>query len=94
MIVHACFNCKRRFELDPVFVGFELSKLKKKNPSFYQAICPACRAINKVSIKQMQSELDSAAEQVEVMVTEYEQNKAAAKAEKKAQAKESRAASE
>ncbi len=84
MIVHACFNCKRRFELDPVFVGFELSKLKKKNPSFYQAICPACRAVNKVSVKQMQHELESVAEQVAAMVAEYEQNKAAAKAEKKA----------
>lgn len=83
MIVHACFNCKRRFELDAVFVGFELSKLKKKNPTFYQAICPACRAINKVSIKQMQTELNSVTEQVEAMVAEYEQNKAAAKAGKK-----------
>jgi hypothetical protein len=73
--------------LDAVFVGFELSKLKKKNPTFYQAICPACRAINKVSIKQMQTELDSVTEQVEAMVAEYEQNKAAAKAEKKTQNK-------
>lgn len=89
MIIHACFNCKRRFELDPVFVGFELSKLKKKNPSYYQAICPACRAINKVSIKQMQPELDGVTEQIGTMVTEYEQNKAAAKAAKKDKNKES-----
>jgi hypothetical protein len=82
VIVHACFSCKRRFELDPIFVGFELSKLKKKNPSFYQAICPACRAMNKVSVKQMQAELDAVQEQIQVLVTEYEQNKAAAKAEK------------
>ena len=34
LINHTCFKCKRRFELDPVFVGFELSKLKKKKPNY------------------------------------------------------------
>ena len=86
MIHHSCFKCKRRFELDPAFVGFELSKLKKKNPNHYQAVCPACRAVNKVSVKQMQSELDEAADEIKKMVTEYEENKAKAKAEKKAKA--------
>ncbi|MCB9077762.1 MAG: hypothetical protein H6631_09240 [Anaerolineaceae bacterium] len=83
MIV-TCFKCKRHFELDPVFVGFELHKLKKKNPSHYQAVCPACRAVTKVSVKEMQSELDEAAAEIDKMVAEYEDEKAKAKAEKKA----------
>ncbi len=28
MIHHTCFKCGRRFELDPVLVGLDLSKLK------------------------------------------------------------------
>lgn len=82
MIHNTCFKCKRRFELDPVLVGFELSKLKKKNPAHYQAICPACRAVNKVSVKEMQAELDAVADQVEAMRAEFEANQAKAKAEK------------
>lgn len=92
MINHTCFKCKRRFELDPVFVGFELNKLNKKKPSYYQAVCPACRAINKVSVSQMQAELDSVAAEVQAMIADYEQKKAEAKAEtqaeKEAKAKE------
>lgn len=87
MIHHTCFKCKRRFELDPVFVGFELGKLKKKKPTHYQAICPACRATNKVSVKEMQTELDSAAEDIQKMLADYEESKAKAKAEKQAKAK-------
>lgn len=86
MIHHSCFKCKRRFELDPAFVGFELSKLKKKNPNHYQAVCPACRAVNKVSVKQMQAELDEVAEETQKMIAEHEEAKAKAKAEKKAKA--------
>ena len=82
MIHNTCFKCKRRFELDPVLVGFELSKLKKKNPAHYQAICPACRAVNKVSVKEMQAEQDAVADQVEAMRAEFEANQAKAKAEK------------
>ncbi len=85
MINHTCFKCKRRFELDPVFVGFELSKLKKENPTYYQAICPACRAMNKVSVSQMQADLDSAAEEIQAMVADYERRKAEAKAAKAAE---------
>lgn len=85
MINHTCFKCKRRFELDPVFVGFELSKLNKKKPSYYQAVCPACRAINKVSVSQMQAELDSVADEIQAMVADYEQKKAEAKAEARAE---------
>jgi len=87
LIHHTCFKCKRRFELDPAFVGFELHKLKKKNPSHYQAICPACRIVNKVSIKEMQAELETAADEIQQMITEYEENKAKARAEKQAKAK-------
>ena len=88
MIHHACFKCKRRFELDPVYVGFELSKLKKKNPSHYQAVCPACRAVNKVSVKEMQAELDQVTDEIQQMLADYEANKAEAKAAKQARAKE------
>lgn len=91
MIHHTCFKCKRRFELDPVFVGFELGKLKKKNPTHYQAICPACRAVNKVSVEQMQAELDSVAEEVQQMIAEYEQKKAEDRAARQAGAAEKKA---
>lgn len=84
MINHTCFKCNRRFELDPVFVGFELSKLNKKKPSYYQAICPACRAVNKVSLTQMQAELDSVSDEIQAMVADYEQKKAEAKAAREA----------
>ena len=87
MIHHACFKCKRRFELDPVYVGFELSKLKKKNPTHYQAICPACRAVNKVSVQAMQPELDQVAAEIQQMVADYEKQKTEAKAVKKAETK-------
>ena len=92
MIHHTCFKCKRRFELDPVFVGFELSKLNKKNPSHYQAVCPACRAVNKVSVAEMQDELDQVSEEIQQMVAEYEEQKAQAKAEQQAKAREKLAA--
>ena len=88
MINQTCFKCKRRFELEPVFVGFELSKLKKKKPNYYQAVCPACRAINKVSISQMQADLDSVADEIKVMVADYEENEAKARAERQARATE------
>ena len=92
MIHHTCFKCKRRFELDPVFVGFELSKLKKKNPAHYQAVCPACRSVNKVSVAEMQDELDQVTDEVQQVVAEYEEQKAQAKAEQQAKAKEKLAA--
>ena len=88
MITHTCFKCKRHFELDPVLVGFELGKLKKQQPTYYQAVCPACRAVNKVSISQMQADLDSVAEETKAMLAEYEQKKAEARAEKQAKNKE------
>ena len=91
MIHHTCFKCRRRFELDPVLVGLELSKLKMKNPSYYQAVCPACRAVNKVSVPEMQAELDSVADEIQQMVAEHEERKAKAKAEKKAKAAEKKA---
>ena len=84
MIHHACYKCKRRFELDPVYVGFEL---KKKNPTHYQAVCPACRAVNKVSVKEMQAELDQVTDEIEKMAADYEKQKAEARAAKQAKAK-------
>jgi hypothetical protein len=92
LIHHTCFKCKRRFELEPVFVGFELNKLKKKNPSHYQAVCPACRAVNKISVSAMQEDLDQVAEEIQQMVAEDEEQKIQAKAEQQAKAKAKRAA--
>lgn len=87
MIHHTCFKCGRRIELDPVFVGMELSKLKVKKPKFYKAICPACQSTNKVSITQMQSELDAVADEIAAKVEEMEKARAEAKAAKRAEAK-------
>lgn len=94
MIHHACFKCKRRFELDPVYVGFELSKLKKKNPTHYQAICPACRAVNKVSVAAMRAELDQVTDQIQQMIADFEQQKAEAKAANKEAGEEAKAGKE
>lgn len=69
-------------------IGFELSKLKTNNPKHYQAICPACRAVNKVSVSQIQSELESVADEVKKVIDEHEQAKAEAKAAKQAKARE------
>ncbi len=87
MITHACFKCKRRFELDPVLVGFELSKLKVKSPKHYQAHCPACRTVNKVSVQQMQADLEAEAEEIQKLVADHEREKAEAKAAKQAKAR-------
>jgi len=86
MIHHTCFKCGRRVELDPVFVGMELSKLKVKQPKFYKAVCPACQSANKVSIAQMQSDLDAVAEEIAAKVEEMEKAQAEAKAVKQAAA--------
>lgn len=87
MIMHTCFKCGRRFELDPVFVGLELHKLKKKNPTHYRAYCPACQTVNKVSIQAMKADLDAVAEEVQAAVAKMEEERARQKAEKKAAAK-------
>lgn len=84
MIHHTCFKCGRRMELDPVIVGIELAKLKVKKPKFYQAHCPACRSVNKVSVTAMNDELSTVAAEIEVGVAEMEKAKAEAKAAKKA----------
>ena len=79
-----CYKCRRRFDLDPVLVGAELRKLKIKNPRHYQAICPACHATNKVSVAEMQDELDAASDEIDAFV--QERAKAAEEARKRAQA--------
>jgi len=84
MINVTCFKCRRRFDLDPVFVGAELRKLKVKNPRHYQAICPACHATNKVSVLEMQDELEAVADEIETLA--QEQVKAAEEARKRAKA--------
>lgn len=87
MITHTCFKCGRRFELDPVLVGMELSKLKVKQPKFYKAICPACHNSNKISVAQMQTDLDAVADEIKVKVAEMEKARAEAKAAKRAAVK-------
>jgi hypothetical protein len=72
-LIHVtCFRCRRRFELDPVLVGLELRKLKTKNPKHYQAHCPACHAVNKVSVGEMQQDLDAAAQLIETATASQE----------------------
>ena len=87
MITHTCFKCGRKFELDPVSVGMDLSKLKVKKPSFYKAQCPACNSANKISVEQMQGDLDAVSDEIKERVAEMEQAKAEAKAAKKASRK-------
>ncbi len=94
MIHHTCFKCKRRFELDPVLVGLELHKLNKKRPKHYQAICPGCRVVNKVSVEQIRDELDLVTDEIAEMVAEYEQQKAEARAAKQAKARQKKADSQ
>ncbi len=72
MIHVTCFRCRRRFELDPVWVGIELRKLKAKNPKHYQAHCPACHAVNKVSVGEMQQDLDAAVPLIEAATASQE----------------------
>jgi len=93
MINHTCFKCGRRFELDPILVGMELSKLKTKKPKFYKAICPACQSSNKISVGQMQTELDTVADEIAVKVEEMEKARAEAKAAKRAKIKAKKEAS-
>jgi hypothetical protein len=70
-LIHVtCFKCRRRFELDPVFVGMQLRKLKTKTPRHYQAICPACSATNKISVKEMEKDLEAVADQIEAAIQE------------------------
>lgn len=84
MITHTCFKCGRRFELDPVLVGVQLSKLKvKKSPKFYKAACPACQSSNKISIEQMQGDLDAVKDEIATGITEMEKARAEAKAAKR-----------
>jgi hypothetical protein len=84
MINVTCFKCRRRFDLDPVVVGADLRKLKVKHPRHYDAVCPACHATNKISVAEMQDELDAAADEIEALV--QERVKAAEEARQRAQA--------
>jgi len=68
-LIHvSCIKCRRRFELDPVWVAIELRKLKTRNPRHYQAHCPACQAITKVSVEEMRKDLDAVAGEVETIL--------------------------
>ncbi len=82
MINVTCFKCRRRFDLDPIFVGAELHKLKVKSPKHYDAVCPACHATNKVSVSAMQDELDAVAADIDALV--QEEAKAAEEARERA----------
>lgn len=65
MIHVTCFRCRRRFELDPVWVGVELRKLKTRTPRHFQAFCPGCQALNKVSVNEMRKDLAAVSEEIE-----------------------------
>jgi len=82
MINVTCFKCRRRFDLDPVFVGAELHKLKVKSPKHYDAVCPACHATNKISVMTMQEDLDAVAAEIDALV--QEEAKAAEEARERA----------
>jgi transcription elongation factor Elf1 len=84
MINVTCFKCRRRFDLDPVVVGAALRELKIKKPRHYQAICPACQATNKVSVAEMQNELDAVVDEIEALARE--RTKAAEEARERAKA--------
>ncbi len=72
-MIHAtCFRCRRRFELGPILVGMQLRKLKTKNPRHYQAVCPACQAVNKVSVSEMRKDLDAVREDIELALARQE----------------------
>jgi len=70
-LIHVtCFKCRRRFDLDPVFVGRELRKLKARQPKHYQAVCPACHSVNKISVGEMRKDLDAVADEIEATAKE------------------------
>jgi hypothetical protein len=68
-LIHVtCLRCHRRFELDPIWVGVELRKLKTRSPKHYQAHCPGCQAVNKVSVNEMRRDLDAASDEIEAVL--------------------------
>jgi hypothetical protein len=65
-LIHVtCFKCRRRFELDPIWVGVELHKLKTRQPRHYQAYCPGCQALNKISVSEMSKDLVAVSNEIE-----------------------------
>jgi hypothetical protein len=51
MITVTCYSCKRRFSVEEQEIADGLARLGKANPRFYSTRCPACQAVNKVSLK-------------------------------------------
>jgi hypothetical protein len=94
MLNVTCFKCRRRFDLDPVVVGADLRKLKVKNPRHYDTVCPACHATNKVSVTEMQDELDAVADEIEALVQERARAAEEARQRARAAAEEKQAAKE
>lgn len=68
MIHVTCFKCRRRFELDPIWVGVELRKLKTRRPRHFQAYCPGCQALNKVSVNEMHKDLAAVSAEIEAVL--------------------------
>jgi hypothetical protein len=94
MLNVTCFKCRRRFDLDPVVVGADLRKLKVKNPRHYDAVCPACHATNKVSVTEMQDDLDAVADEIEALVQERARAAEEARQRARAAAEDKQAAKE
>ncbi len=71
-----CFRCRRRFDLDPVWVGVELHRqqVKDRIPRHFQAYCPACRALNKISVSEMRKDLEAASEAIASALAQQEKD--------------------
>jgi hypothetical protein len=73
--------------LDPVLIGFKLSRYKKQ-PTHYPAECPACCVVNKIAIAELRTELNRVADEIQDMIDEQEQVEAEAKMERQTRTKE------
>ena len=49
-----CYNCRRPFALNKEAVHAALELLTAQNMSHYNAPCPHCSKVNRVSLKELQ----------------------------------------
>ena len=48
-----CYNCGKPFALSRKTIEFALDEIYDKGLTYYDAVCPHCRRINKVSKKEL-----------------------------------------
>ena len=48
-----CYKCGKPFALSQKTIYFALDEIYKNNLNYYDAICPHCRRVNKVSKKEL-----------------------------------------